>query len=365
MLRSVLFFLLLVGTAMTQPTPQAIVDYDRPPPRFGDVAKETHLIRGDLVRIDQRVTPANTQVTILRQQYTGPSQPFTFETTRSADGQLIGARIADDPLSAPPAKVSRQSAGPSELHAGETCGPWQVMRKTSQALSFVQSGCATSDGIELWRRQGSVDAIYATTVRRTVVNKDAVRLPFEALDTTRLVQREAGNDHHSDYEVLLTGSGTDEQLHRRSGNWLYVAEAVGKSRMISVRNILTGVEIHYYRTKDGQRQWSWSRPYQAARKASAWKAVTTALAADQKTVLGENCTWQNALPDVIIHDASKSDCRTKDGIPLAIAQTNWGFTRYLTATRLSRRVQPVSAIMLPIELTSRAAWDGARKPPAD
>ncbi len=365
MLRPVLFLSLIVGAATTQPIPQAIVDYDRPPPRFGNEAKETHVVRGESVRIDQRVIPANTRITIVRQQYTRTGQPFTFETTRSADGQLIGARIADDPLSAPPAKALRRSAGPREKHAGETCQPWEVVRKISQDQSFVQSGCAAVDGIELWRKQGRVDAIYATKIRRTVVAEDAVRLPFEALDTTRLVQREAGNNHHSDYEVLLTGSGDDKQLHRRSGNWLYVEEVVGQSLVILVRNISTGVEIHYSRTKDGQRQWFWSRPFQPAREAPARQTTATGPAAKQKTILGEQCTWQNSWPDVIVHDASKSDCRTNDGIPLAIAQTNWGFTRYLTATRLSRRVQPVSAILLPIELTSRAAWEGARKPLAD
>lgn len=356
MLRSVLALSLLLGTTSAEPTPQAIIDYNRPPPRFGDVPEETHFVRGDLVRIDQRVVPANTQITILRQRYTQPGQPFTFETTRSADGQLIGARIADDSLSAPPGKALRRSTGPIETHAGETCQPWDASQKTSDGTTFRQAGCTTVDGIELSRRQGSINAISATNVRRTAVTADAVRLPFEALDTTLLVRREAGSDHRSDYEVLLTDRHGATELQRRSGNWLYIEERVGQARIISVRNLKTGVGIRYSRSKNGQRRWWWSRPFAPTVRPAATSDKAGSAATKQETILGEKCSWRNAWPGVVVFDASKSDCRTADGILLASLRTNWGGMTHFTATSLSRRTQPLSAITLPAELTDRAAW---------
>ncbi|MEH3041672.1 MAG: hypothetical protein PGN21_16655 [Sphingomonas paucimobilis] len=356
MLRPVLVLSLLLGTASAEPMPQAIIDYDRPPPRFGNVPKETHFVRGDQVRIDQRFIPASTQITFLRQRYTRTGQPFTVETTRSLDGKLVGARIADDPLFAPPAKALRHSTGPGETHVGETCRPWRVSRKMSQDRVFEQSGCATDDGIELWRKQASSDAIYATTVRRTAVAQDAVRVPFEALDTTLLVRREAGSDHRSDYEVLLADRHGATEVQRRSGNWLYVDERVGQVRIISVLNVKTGVEIRYSRSGNGQRQWSWSQPFAPTVRPAAKRNKAASAETQQETILDEKCRWQNAWPDIIVFDASKSDCRTADGILLASLRTNWGGVKHFTATSLSRRTQPLSAITLPAELTDRAAW---------
>ncbi len=357
MLRSVLFMALLTGAATAQPTPQAIVDYDRPPPRFGNVAKETHVTRGDLVRIDQRVIPAHTQITILRQLYTRTGQPFTFETTRSADGHLIGARIADDPLFAPPAKTLRQSAGPRERHAGELCQPWTVSQRTSDGSMFQQAGCTTADGIELSRKKGVIDAISATNVRRTAVSAGAVRLPFETLDTTLLVRQEAGSDHRSDYELVLADRHGATVLQRRSGNWLYIEERVGQVRTISVRNLLTGVEIRYSRNRNGRRAWMWSRSFAPTVRPAAKPDKATSAATRQETILGEKCSWQNAWPGVIVFDGSKSDCRTADGVVLASVETSMGSMTHFTATSLSRRTQPLSAIKLPAEVTDRAAWE--------
>ncbi len=357
MLRSVLVLSLLLGAASAEPMPQAIIDYDRPPPQFGNVPKETHFVRGDLVRIDQRIIPASTQITFLRQLYTRTSQPFTLETTRSLDGKLVGASMADDPLLAPPPKALRHSTGPTETHGSETCRPWRVSRKMSQDRVFEQSGCATDDGIELWRKQARIDAIYATTVRRTAVAHDAVRLPFEVLDTTLLVQREAGSDHRSDYEVLLADRHGATEVQRRSGNWLYIDERPGQARIISVRNIKTGVEIRYSRSGSGQRRWSWSRPFAPAVRPAAKPRKEESAATEQETILGEKCRWQNAWPDLIVFGSSKGDCRTADGILLASSRTDGGRTKHFTATSLSRRTQSLSSISLPAELTDRAAWE--------
>ncbi len=363
MLRSIMVLPLLLAAAPPEPTPQAIIDYDRPPPRFGGVATETHFVRGDAIPIDQQINPAGTQVTNLRQIYLQPGQPFTFETTRSADGQLIGARIAEDPHSAPPATALRQSTGPAETHVGETCRPWKVDQKTLDKKSFVQSGCTTVDGIELWRKQADINAIYATVVRRTPVSREAVRLPFEALDTRQLIRREAGSDHRSDYEVLLTDLSGGTELHRRSGNWVYIEDSAGGERIISVRNLATGVELNYFRDKNGKRRSSWSRPYRPANRPGAKPDNAASPGFRQQTILGEKCSWRDGWPPLIVFDASRSDCRTADGILLASSRTNWGSMRRLTATRLSRRKQPVSAVMLPAEPTDRTASDVPDSPP--
>lgn len=346
--------ILLLATAAAPGPDGAIVDYKRPPPTFGAVSNETHYLRGGSIRIDQRIVQARTKLVLLRQRYTRPGQTFTFETTRAVNGRLVGVSAMDDPLTSPPSAALRRWIGPIETHLGERCRVWQAIRPTKLTGSFVQSGCATADGIELWRKQANIDAIFATHVRRVAVAPQAVRLPFEALDTAALMRVGAGTDHRRDYEAVLQGPGGQSALFRRSGNWLYVEENAPGVVSITIHNSATGVAISYSRGRDGTRRLGWSQPPFGANARGVELPGTPLPKTPARTILGERCTMRDLMAGV--SDAGRIDCLTTDGIPLLSSRQSWGSGQTLTATRLSRASQSLSKVMLPAAVTKSAAW---------
>ena len=260
----------------------------------------------------------------------------------------------DDPLDAPPAASLRHWTGSVETHLGEHCRVWDAVRPTENGSSFVQSGCTTPDGFELWRKQASIDAITATRVRRTEVPLEAVRLPIEALNTAALLTAGANTDHRNDYAVLLHGPSGEIELYRRSGDWRYVAVNGQGAASIDVRNVATGVSISYSRDATGTRRLGWSRPPYADHVREKGMPGAPLAKASRRTILSEQCTMRDLMAGVM--DAGRQDCLTKDGIPLLSNRQSWGSERTLTAMRLSRSPQPLAEFRLPAALTQPDAW---------
>ena len=344
--------MLTVGTAPGRKS--AIIEYNRPPPTRGEPSSETHYLRGDLVRVDQIIRPATMQIDLLRQKYTRPGQPFSFNTVRTLDGGLVYVFVMDDALSSPPLANLRRWSGAEETHVGEPCRVWKAIRTTKSAYTFEQTGCSTKDGIELWQNQANIDAITATRIQRREVSAEAVRLPIETLNLVRLMQTEPGTDHRQDYDVLLEGAPGRTGLYRRSGNWRYVAETSPDSVSISVRNATTGVEINYSRERDGARRLGWLRPPYGANRRGNDLYRRPLPSSPTRTILGQQCKMYDLM--VGVHDAGRVDCLTSDGIPLLSNRSSWGSGYTLEAKRFSRRPQPLADVMLPAALTDPAAW---------
>lgn len=331
-----------------------IVDYSRPPPRYGAAASETHHIRDGVIRIDQRFLNGSPKMTLLRQRYTRSGQPFVFQTVRSADGRLLGVQAVDDPLTAPPARELRRETGRVETHLGRRCRVWEAVRPTSYQLTFVQSGCSTAEGIELWRRQASIDTIVAGRLRRAQVTAEEVRPPLEALDTTALMREAAGSDHSGDYEVTLAGDDGSSAHYRRSGNWRYVEEHDARSFYMTISNRLTGVTIDFSRDSDGTRRLGWSRPPWAPWPDKLRYGGRLLPGEPSQTILGERCFMHDMMYGVM--DAGRVDCLTKDGVPLASSRRSWSSGRSLRAVRLSRAPVSLSQVSLARDVTDASAW---------
>lgn len=328
------------------------MDYERPPPTFGKVSKETHYLQAASIRIDQRIVSADPQLTFLRQLYTLPSQTFTFSTTRATDGRLVGASAMDDPLNALPAATLRQWSRRWETHLGERCRVWQASGPVEKSVPFIQSGCTTADGIELWRKRGDIDAIFATRVRRMAVSAEAVRLPFAALDTAALMRAGVGADHRHDYDAELRSPFGASALFRRSGNWVYVEERAPNAISISIHNSAIGADISYSHRR-GTRRLSWSsRPLSNVPRSSGIAHLQRKGPAE--TVLGEECRMTGLMPRIA--DSGQIDCFTPDGIPLLSHRQSGTSMQILTAVRLSRKPQPLSKVMLPDTLSQPATW---------
>jgi hypothetical protein len=336
-----------------------IVDYSRPPPRFGAVPKETHHIRNGAIRIDKRIEKGTPKVALLLQRYTRPGQPFAFKTVRSQSGRLLGVHAMDDPFDSPPSQDLRHETGQAEIHLGLECRTWKAVRTTSGQHAFVQSGCTTPQGIELWFKQANIDTITADSVRQADVTAEDVRLPIETLDTAALMREKVGSDHRGDYEVVLEGDGRNRAIYRKSGNWRYVEEQGGGYTRIAIENDSTGVNISYSREKDGTRRLGWSRPPYGQNPPRLQFRGASLAGAPSQSILGERCSMRDMMPGVM--DAGRTDCLTSDDIPLASARSSWGSGYALRAVRLSRKPQALTKVSLARYVTDATGWrvDGA------
>lgn len=331
-----------------------IVDYSHPPKQYGAVATETHRIKDGVTRIDRHEEAGDPKAPMLRQEHTRPGQPFRFVTWRSADGRLVGVHAMDDPFAAPPPVELRRETGRIETHLGRQCRTWEAARPSGLQRTFLQSGCSTAEGIDLWRKQANIDTITADRLQRAKVTAEEVRPPLEALGTASLMREAAGSDHRGDYEVVLEGEDGSSASYRRSGNWRYVEEQGRGFISIRINNGLTGVAIDYSRGKDGARRLGWSRPPLAPISRRTQFGGRSLPGEPSQTILGERCVMRDMMPGVM--DAGQIDCLTKDGVPLISNRTSWGSGRSLRAVRLSRKPQSLAKVSLARAVTDVGAW---------
>jgi hypothetical protein len=318
------------------------VSYDRPPPTFGAAPKEVMRQHGDRIRIDSR-TPGNAmRPAWTLQKFTRPGQAVRFELSRTDDGRPAALTLMDDLLSAPPRSELRRFTGALETRLGERCRVWQAIRAGSAGHDFVQSGCVTADGVELWRRQASIDAVFATKVVRGPVPAGAVRPPVEVLSLDHWVPRARTEDHSKDYEVVLTAPSGLRMTTRRSGDWIVIEEDLvrGGSRL-TIGNVSEGFGLTYLRSPNGQRQLQIRRVTPTRDAVDQQAGVRVADRADD-TVFGQVCQWWDMMHGVM--DAGRLECRTADGVVLKEERIVRGGGTMWVATKLTRKLQPLEAV---------------------
>jgi len=336
-----------------------VVEYERPPPTFGAAPQETLNRHGERIRIGSR-TVRSDGVALTNAEFTAPGQAVRFRVGWYADGRLAYLGLMDDPLTAPPPNARRMRTGETQRLLGETCRVWQVANRTPYGFDFVQSGCATADGVELWRRQAKIDYIAARRVVRRPVPAADVRVPVEVLDLAAWVgpdglQRTSA-PAISDYEVVFETPGPSirRRIARRSGDWTYEREdRYDGTVTVQIANRTRGLTLYYTRQHDGQRQVNVSRLATLANAVDEMPPVRLADRPDE-TILGERCRWWDLMPTTA--DAGLHVCRTADGVVLKRDEIVRADVRTLTAARFRRGLQPTSAILPDAEIVSPAAW---------
>jgi hypothetical protein len=330
------------------------VTYDRPPPTFGAAPKEVVVRHGDRMRIDSR-SPANAKRPAWNKQtFTRPGQPVRFELWRTDDGRPVALTLMDDPLAAPPPTNLRRFTGARETRLGEACRVWQALRSGFAGRDFVQSGCVTTDGVELWRRQAEIDAIFAAKVVRGPVPASAVRPSAEVLNLDHWVARRRTEDHDKDYEVVLTGPSAERLTVRRSGAWTITESDLGEGgSTLTISSAFDGFYLNFSRDRNGKRQLNIQRgePIGDGRERRAGVRVP-----DRRddTVLGQACQWWDMMHGAM--DAGRLECRTTDGVILKEERIFRGGGTMLVATRLTRKPQLLAAERASRPILSSSAW---------
>lgn len=343
--------LALIGPATAN---DIVVEYDRPPPTFGKPSAETLYQHGDRMLIESNITNERTGERFVRREFTRPGQAVAFRMLSQEDGTYVSLTLMDDPLDAPPPKSLRNYPGDTGKVLGETCRIWQAVRPTDSKWSsdFVQSGCSTKDGVELWRRQASIDAIFARKVQRRPVSAESVRPPIEALDLSRWADLKGHQGHSADYEVeLRSESGrVRHRIARRSGAWVSVREgSYGPWFGHSVRNKENGIRTQYSKDPKGNRQFTISRG-----RPTADDGRVRLKNVPDETILGERCEWWDSMPHT--YDAGQTDCITRDGIILKTNYVSMGSVSSIQAIRLTRSPQPLAAVLPSADIVSPSAW---------
>lgn len=331
-----------------------VVKYDRPPPTFGKPSAETLHQHGDSMLIESNITNERTGERFVRREFTRPGQSVVFRLLSAENGAYVSLTLMDDPLDAPPPKSLRNYAGDTGKVLGETCRIWQAVRPIDSKWSgdFVQSGCSTKDGVELWRRQANIDAIFARKVERRPVSAESVRPPTEALDLGRWAGLPRSQDHSGDYEVELRSEDgrVRHRIARRSGSWVSISEdSYGPWFGHTVTNKENGIRTQYSKDPKGNRQFTISR----GRPTTDDGRVRLKNLPDQ-TILGERCEWWDSMPHT--SDAGRTDCITRDGIILKTNYVSMGSVTSIQAIRLTRAPQSLSSVLPTADMVSPSVW---------
>lgn len=343
----------------------AVVTYNRPPPTFGAPSRETWIRYGQRIRINSQ-SEYDKGVVLTNQTFTQPGQQVSFQLSRYRDGSLASLALMNDPLAAPPRMELRQFTGELETHVGERCRVWRVAHPMKDHSDFVQSGCITDGGVELWKRQANVDAIFAAKVSYREVSPEDVRVPIEALDLASWGVPAGLADHTRDYEVILRaegeGQGQDQhQVSRRSGPWIYTrTESSQRERRsgqwvgLHISNAEAGLDLHYSEGLNEARSLSITR-YSLDRTSIAFADPRERVAKrPNETIIGEECQWWDMEPGM--SDAGRAECITPDGISLKIENYSRARRSTIVAIGLRRSPQPLSAVLPDESMVSPAAW---------
>jgi hypothetical protein len=343
---------LAVSAAATPSLADVVVSYDRAAPTFGRAPQEVLRQHGQRIRVDSRPVASRPGAASLRQVFTRAGQAATFELGRFEDGRWAYLSVMDDPLSAPPPKALRAFTGETQTLLGERCRVWRLARGTPQGFAFVRSGCVTADGVELWRRQGNIDAVFARKVSREPVPAGAVRVPTEALDLAAWATPAKPARHSGDYEVVLEAGPSEgpRETARRSGAWTStLLELPGLGSTLNVTNIEQGLGLQYSRHGDGTRSLSLYR-----RRGLVGGDKVRLGGRGDETILGARCQWWDMMPGV--EDAGRTECRTADGVALKVERITRGQVTTLTAVRFARGRQPLAKVMPGRDIASPSAW---------
>lgn len=288
--------------------------------------------------------------------YDAPGQFTRVLVARLRSGALLSLQLDWASMPGTPALADRTPTAEHRTFMSETCRVWE----TSQA-GFVQRGCTTADGIDLWRKDGTVRELTVTQLARRHVPASAVTPPLHLLDPRLWVSRgqRAQPADSEGAEVILT---PDDFLRgplvvRRSGAWLSVQQGRPASvdYTFTLSNSVERLSYLFYRTEKGAGHLSIGKARPGAEDEGGVPPAWIEGPGDE-TVLGEACRWVNPTPNIVTSEGGVRECRTRDGLPLKVSLgRRGGFTEY-TAVTLHRGKVPLADVMPPPGQAALSTW---------
>jgi hypothetical protein len=332
-----------------------IVEYERPPPRFGRSPTETWTKQGDFIRVDVVSEPSDGQRAIRSSTYQRLGQQSVYTVGRYPDGSVASLFVMRDSLSHPPPLSERIFSGVTEKHLGQTCRVWRRSVPQAGGGMFNQSGCLSSEGVELWWRNANIDAIFAKAIRKVATRAGEVRPPLDLLDFRKWIAGAEPGDHQRDYEVLLSTESAQppSKIERRSGNWLLEHERSGSAVSLMLTNSRAGVTLRYNKGSGNDAKLVISKSAFAT-SAGANTAGERLVDTPDETVLGERCHWWNMAKGMT--DYGRAECRTEDGALLIVRTSSWGASSVMKATKFKRGAIPMKSILPPADILAPEAW---------
>lgn len=317
----------------------------------GDVIRTEFITRrrGDWVRVERKEDGRT-----LTQQVHLPTGVVVERSDASTGGGESFSVRAPDREATPNIDYASKPTRRSWKAAGQKCRIWEVYRGVEAGYTtFTRLGCLTRDGIEVARwttgRTGADigERVVGYYLYRGPIKDVEIRPTAASLDTVRWFPEpaEAAAD-----EVVLKAEGSTETLTiRRRGARSY-SETVnadgsrnifvdgGGGATVSARIAATGAPESYI-----------------ARRGQA-PATLPVVKLDQpaETVLGEACTWFDAMPYVA--DAGRHECRTADGLVLAVRMSAEGQQTTFTAATVSRRPLSNAELLPPAWMLDLRRW---------
>ncbi|BAM88548.1 hypothetical protein S58_25420 [Bradyrhizobium oligotrophicum S58] len=247
----------------------------------------------------------------------------------------------------------------SEVVAGESCEVWNL----SQAFLSSRArrlSCITPDGIELWSRVENDftpgNSFEITSLERTRVERDAVRLPDGKLDLNSWLTTpppENPPDPPGDVTVILQSTTVDipfgvrTRTIRRHFPWTSTEDVKANSeRTISFKNELQRLNIVFESDAAGQ-------PIRLSiQKALRTFSYSSPPDSGHSEILGEACTIHQETG----RESYSYDCVTADGLPLKAIETDLHERNNLVAVKLDRSPLALDVVMPPPELFRRRTW---------
>jgi hypothetical protein len=293
---------------------------------------------------------------VVLSDYDAPGQFTRVLVARLRSGALYSLHLDWANIPETPALADRTPTAEHRTFMGEACRVWEA----SQAR-FVQRGCTTADGIDLWRKDGTVRELTVTQLTRRHVPASAVTPPLHLLDPRVWVSRgqRAQPTDSEGAEVVLRPDDfrRGPLIVRRSGAWLSVQQGRPASvdYTFTLSNSVERLSYSFYRTEKGAGHLS----IQKARPGDEDEAGAPPAWIDgpgDETVLGEACRWVNPTPNIVTSESGIRECRTRDGLPLKVFLRRRGSETEYTAVTLHRGKVPLADVMPPPGPAGLSAW---------
>lgn len=267
----------------------------------------------------------------------------------------------------------RRATRRRERVLGEECQIWSTTRiGGNSGVELDLQSCDTADGIQLWSRAvGSRGTIIAesrtTSFRRRPVSPGEIRPPADLLRwahwrdlPVRGATASWPTGRARNYELRLEGTrgGERQRVLRSRGDWTYTDRILGDGgRYLRIDNRIIG--INYQADADGRPvSLDISRLPQGQVEADDSQTHLPTEPAATERVLGETCFWsrQGTAQGVVVTSGEHRSCVTADGLPLKIYSHHRVLSADVTATHLTRRPPPLSALMPPAEAFDWRRW---------
>lgn len=307
---------------------------------------------GDWIRVERSDTGG-----LRVQRIHAPTGVIVERTDNPIAGISSMSIRAPESTPSPGFDYASRKTGKTWKAAGQRCQIWEVYRAVDQGYTTVtRLGCVTRDGIEVARwsngRTGGLlgDRMTGYYLRRGKMDEADIRPSTPALDLSAwLVAKPGVAKDGDDYEVVLKGEGAQDTvtLRRQGGStFTETVNADGSRDMFSDRD--DGVTVSARVGPTGAPE-----SYTARRGPLPKTSPDVRLPLPAQSVLGQTCEWFDAMPDLA--DAGRYECRTSDGVVLAIRKSGL-IDETLTATTVSRRPLAAADLLPPTWLLDLNRW---------